>query len=63
MLERCPYCESTQGFKRCFIYTETQFFDFNGCYNDSIETRFVRGGKTAYCQNCGRPIEQLRKSA
>lgn len=63
MIERCPYCDSTQGYKRCFVYTETQFFNFDHDYNGAIEQRFVRGGMTAFCQSCGRPIEQLRKSS
>jgi len=58
---RCPHCDGKKGFQRSYMYAERHSFFWDGKYRNHTERKFVKGGMTAWCIECGAQIVELRK--
>jgi hypothetical protein len=60
MINKCPHCDSEEGYYTKTIVSRTDFFNFSNV-PEGAGYNFIRGGNIAYCLNCNRVIGKFEE--
>lgn len=55
-LEKCPYCESVDGYYERWCQSYIDYFNFDGSHQEAGEFTSAWGGKNKYCQKCNKKL-------